>query len=246
MVQNPTFFEFGYDVLKRNAGEIGMHLHAWDSPPIYDNGPQGQAYLIEYPESAMREKIRFLTDLLEQRFQTKMVSHRAGRWAFDNRYARLLVEFEYLIDCSVTPHISWTDVTGDPNGSGGTDYIDFPSLPYFMDLEQIDRKGNSRLLEVPVTILKAAVPPHQKSWLRPDGSNRNDMLAILKYAIEAQLPCVEFMLHSSELMPGGSPSFTTPKSIEALYEDLEVLFKFAAEELQGATLEEFYYMFHCE
>ena len=44
-------------------------------------------------------------DALEGRFGEKMTSHRAGRWAFDSRYARLLVEHGYLVDCSVTPII---------------------------------------------------------------------------------------------------------------------------------------------
>ncbi len=30
----------------------------------------------------MREKVDYMTRLLEDTFQTKMVSHRAGRWAF--------------------------------------------------------------------------------------------------------------------------------------------------------------------
>ena len=34
MAESPVFGEFGRDVLRRGAGEIGMHLHAWDSPPL--------------------------------------------------------------------------------------------------------------------------------------------------------------------------------------------------------------------
>src|SRR6266478_50265 len=34
MAISPTFVEFGRDVLVRDAGEIGMHLHAWNSPPL--------------------------------------------------------------------------------------------------------------------------------------------------------------------------------------------------------------------
>ena len=36
-----------------------------------------------------------------------------------------------------------------------------------------------------------------------------------------------FMLHSSEMMPGGSPSFPDGKSIEALYQCIEKLFCYA-------------------
>jgi hypothetical protein len=209
----------------------------------------------------MRDKIKFITELLEQRFERKMVSHRAGRWSLNSCYARLLVENGYLVDCSVTPHLSWANVLGDPNGSGGTDYTTYPTQPYFMDLDRIDQEGNSPLLEVPVSIMtnshvpqglvrqvpsliRRVVPqflPTFTWWLRPNGQNRDSMLKILDRACEDRWPCVEFILHSSELMPGGSPTFQTDDDIERLYDDLQVMFGVAAEQFRGQTLSEFYY-----
>ena len=240
MAECPAFCEFGRDVLQRGTGEIGMHLHAWNSPPVTSDGPKSQAYLIEYAENVMKDKIKFITELLEQRFIHKMVSHRAGRWALNSRYARLLVEHGYRVDCSVTPHVSWASVLGDPNGSGGIDYTAYPARPYFMDLDRIDCEGDSPLLEVPVSIVAKSNVPPIASWLRPNGRNRDSMLAILELAHEEQWPCVEFMLHSSELMPGGSPTFQTQDDIEALYDDLELLLSKAAEKFRGQTLSEFY------
>jgi hypothetical protein len=237
MAESPVFCEFGQDVLQRGVGEIGMHLHAWDSPPL-TAGPKGQAYLIEFPEDVMREKIAFMTDLLEDRFGEKMTSHRAGRWGFDSRYARLLVEHGYRVDCSVTPYVSWAKHLGDPDGAGGTDFTSFPAQPYFLDLERIDSEGDSTLLEVPVSIV--AEEGGKPKWLRAEGGNRDSMLAILQRAHEERWPCVLFALHSSELMPGGSPSFPTDDSIERMYEDLEAVFTEAAEHFRGATLSDFY------
>jgi hypothetical protein len=213
-----------------------MHLHAWDSPPLTAE-PRDHAYLIEYPEDVMRDKIAFMTALLEDRFGEKMISHRAGRWAFDSRYAQLLVQHGYLVDCSVTPHVSWAQYPGDPDGSGGSDYTSYPPQPYFIDLHRIEREGDSPLLEVPVSIVSQGGAPR---WLRPDGENRDSMLAILRRARKERWPCVQFMLHSSELMPGGSPTFRTEDSIERLYEDLASVFTEAARHFRGATLSEFY------
>ena len=50
---------------------------------------------------------------------------------------------------------------------------------------------------------------------------------------------IEFMLHSSELMPGGSPTFRNERSIELLYDQLETLFTTAAADYRGASLTEF-------
>jgi hypothetical protein len=59
------------------------------------------------------------------------------------------------------------------------------------------------------------------------------------------LDYVEFMLHSSELMPGGSPSFPGEAEIERLYENLETLFEAASGKFVGATLSEYRAAFAC-
>ena len=55
-------------------------------------------------------------------------------------YAQLLVEFGYQVDCSVTPKkVDWRFTKGDPAQIGGTNYTDFPSHAYFMDLQDITK-----------------------------------------------------------------------------------------------------------
>jgi hypothetical protein len=266
MAHSQVFQEFGRDVLAREAGEIGMHLHAWDSPPLIPLTPDDNLhhpYLIEYPEDQMREKVWVMTHALEDTFGVKPTSHRAGRWSFDERYARILVDHGYLVDCSVTPHMSWKKDLGDPARTGGTDFSAFPDTPYFLDLDDISRPGDSRLLEVPVTVI-----PHRHSllgsaitralkvnrlgtrvanrlfplrtWLYPGRRNRRRLLRIVSAARREQPLHLELTLHSSELMPGGSPTFPTRESIELWYETLEELFEVARGIFEGATLSEFY------
>jgi hypothetical protein len=211
----------------------------------------------------MRQKIDYVTDLLENTFGVKMVSHRAGRWSFNAAYARMLADRGFLVDCSVTPHVSWRETLGDPHQQGGTDYTQFPEDAYFLDLTDISQSDNSPLLEVPTTIysvhrpliaalqrpfrqvpvargvLRRLLPPaHWQSWLRPTGKNRQDLLKVLDHARKQRKEYVEFMLHSSELMPGGSPTFRDSYQIEALYDDLECLFSEARRSFQGRTLRE--------
>jgi len=263
----PDFREFGKDILKRQTGEIGMHLHAWNSPPHYpltENDNEYHPYLIEYPEKIMEAKIDFMTNLLEQTFGVKMVSHRAGRWSFNETYARILHEKGYLVDTSVTPHVSWKDTVGDPRQSGGTDFRFFPEKPYFLDLEDISKPGNSTILEAPVTISSPyarvnklrsffhnnSIPwrvlnriyPHV-SWLRPNRNNLNRMIKILNHAVKAKRETVVFMLHSSELMPGGSPTFPEERDIEKLYGGFKRLFAAAQKHFKGATLKEVHHVF---
>lgn len=264
MAMCPVYREFARDVLKRSTAEVGMHLHAWNSPPLSPLTADDylhQPYLIEYPEAVIRDKVVFMTRLLEDTFQIDVTSHRAGRWSFNEVYARVLVENGYRVDCSVTPRVSWRDSFGDPSGSGGADFSNFPDLPYYMDLDNIRRSGASRLLEIPMTVLslepawssrvrrtlgpgklpsralRRFFPP--VAWLRPNGSNRGEMRRLVDRARREGRPCVEFMLHSSEFMPGGSPTFPDDASIENLYRDVEALFTYAVQYYDGATLTEF-------
>jgi hypothetical protein len=264
MALSPALREMGLDILKRKVGEVGMHLHAWHSPPEYSltgDDHIHHPYLFDYPAQIMRSKIAYLTDLLEETFGAKMVSHRAGRWSFNAEYARLSLERGYRVDCSVTPHVSWRWTPGDPRGVGGTDYSSYPDCAYFVDPEDISRPGRSALLEVPMTILptrhvvrrlvQRVLPSRRLSesavnrlfpvrWLRPTGKNLKDLLNIVDRAVLEKRSYIEYMLHSSELMPGGSPKFRTEESIELLYEHLEQLFEHATTFFQGATLARFY------
>ena len=273
MARCPMFRAFGRQVLARDTGEIGMHLHAWSSPPLVPLGWDDRAhqpFLIEYPDTVMREKVRAMTGILEDTFGVKMVSHRAGRWSFDARYAGMLIEEGYRVDCSVTPLVSWRATRGTPAGRGGTDYTRFPHDAYWIDEADISRAGDSPLLEVPMTIVAApegrarrtaralsALPsPLRRAtrplarvvdrvappvrWLRPDGRNRRAMLDILDQVRAEGRAYAEFMLHSSELMPGGSPTFRTEAHIERLYADLRALFAAVRGRFAPATLAEFH------
>lgn len=260
MVTDPHFAALGRSIIGRGAGEIGMHLHAWHSPPHFPltgRDAQHMPYLIEYPEEVMRGKIVHLTRLLEDTFGTRMQSHRAGRWAFDERYATILNELGYAADCSVTPHVDWRGTKGRPDGPGGTDYRSFASSPYFLALDDISTPGGSGLLEVPMTTIDTApcvlrdleaatgLSPSlgrlrrrvwPVEWLRPNGRNRTRMRRIIDLCVAEKREYVEFMLHSSELMPGGSPTFPMEESIEVLYQDMADLFAYASPHFRGETL----------
>lgn len=270
MAMSDAFVEFGRDVAARDAGEIGMHLHAWNSPPLEpltSDDFHFQPYLIEYPERAMKEKIRTMTRLLEDRFDQQMISHRAGRWAFDGRYAAMLLEEGYRVDCSVAPGVDWAANRGDPDGSGGSNYTAFPDRPYFFSPDDICAPVGGGLLEVPVTTLPSRlyrraswiyrVPllrraanrvspglpwlsPVQPSLRAPLDRNLDVMLQVAQAARAEGVAHMEFMLHSSELMPGGSPNFRDARDIEHLYESLEVLFENLSSWCIGRTLKEFH------
>jgi len=265
MAVDSRYQDFGRSVLRAKEGEIGLHVHPWNSPPLAASGPETRGdhvYLFELPDDLLRAKVDYLTGILRDVFEIQPTSHRAGRWGFDGRVARVLVEAGYLVDCSVTPDVSWKRHKGASDGAGGTDYSGFPREPYFLDLDDIRRRGTSPMLEVPVTIRPNYPPAVRKlhrtfehrrigklvrrfwgaplSWLRPTGTNLESMLSVVDWAFAENAPVIEFMLHSSEFMPGGSPTFRTAEQIEILYAHLGKLFAhLASRGARGETLSEF-------
>lgn len=254
MAMSEDYQKFIKPCVKRNTAEIGMHLHAWNTPPEFalsdtaDN--PGAPYLIEYPDEIMEKKINFMTSLLESIFETEVITHRAGRWATNQVYFSLLAKYGYKVDCSVTPHMDWTKNSGETKGSGGTNYTDFVDYPYIISTD------NGDVFEIPVTVRKSHglfTPPRkaiksslgslaraiggQYLWLRPNGYNLEEMLWLIdQVAKDGKTDYIMFMLHSSEFMPGGSPTFKTGESIEHLYSDINTVFKSASKYFEGSTI----------
>jgi hypothetical protein len=179
----------------------------------------------------------------------------------------MLLEQGYEVDCSVTPYVNWRANAGAPDRAGGPDYRRFPRRPYYINGADIARPADEGLLEVPMTVLtstlyrKASIiykvpllrrAAHRVSpgvaWLCPiqpalRTGLRRHLQVMLNTARRAKHDAgaqhLEFMVHSSELMPGGSPEFQTHADIELLYEHLERLFTEVSQWCRGRTLTQF-------
>ena len=196
----------------------------------------------------MELKIASMTEKLKQQFGFVPVSHRAGRWAMNDTYYDLLYKYGYEIDCSITPGINWTSSLGGTPGFKGPDYSKASS--------NVTIKNH--IIEVPVTVkyVHKAFFSSDKTckenvktlfygvkgkniWIRPDGSNYEEMSWLVEQCILSDTDYLMFMIHSSELMPGGSPTFKSEKDIEKLYLDIEKLFKKICSSYEGITLQNY-------
>lgn len=251
MISDPLFVGFINRNVEAGSCELGMHLHAWNNPPFYElprDERSGAPYLIEYPREIMEAKIAAITEKMKEQFGYVPVSHRAGRWAMNDTYFELLYQYGYRIDCSYTPGISWRDSLGQTPGFAGPDY-----RKASRDIQKY--KG---IVEVPVTVeythrmfldknkswksnVKTALfgMAGQNIWLRPGRDNMKDMLWMIEKNRNGDGDYLMFMLHSSELMPGGSPTFKDAEAVEVLYGKLQVLFDVIKDSYEGCTLEEY-------
>lgn len=256
MMQDIDYVDFISSVESSNTGELGMHLHAWSTPPFYSLPIQekGAPYLIEYPDEIMEKKISVMTEIIKTRTGIAPVSHRAGRWATDSRYFSILEKYGYLVDCSVTPHESWKRNMGTTKNFGGTDYSGFPENSYIIQ--------GTNLLEVPVTVRnvhslifedRLSVRNVARSfyrlyrgynlWCNPNCTGVHGLKSIAKHISSSSKEGDDYLMfftHSSQLMPGGSPHYKTEKSIEDLYKKLESAFQYIAKMYTGITLREYY------
>ena len=249
--------------------EVGAHLHPWSTPPFdaaWDGVDAARPYPSELPPDLVARKLDTLTSVIADRAGARPVSYRAGRWGLSAVQIGLLVALGYRVDCSVTPGVSWQADIG--LRDGGPDFGDAPAAPYVVSSHDPTRPGDSGLLEVPVTILHTSwlmrrsrllrrsyrrrrrslpwraadrffhVAPQ---WLRPyPHMTAERLIAVADTAHRLGRPVLEMMLHSSELLPGGSTYNPTPASVDRFFDRLTRLFQhLASRGVGGVTLTDF-------
>lgn len=239
--------------------EVGTHLHPWTTP----SGTETD--FLSYPSRLGGEelftKLDVLTSLITKNFGKTPTSYRAGRWGLDGRQVAMLQQLGYIVDCSITPKVSWAS-------DGGPDFRNAQTQPYFIsDKNILEEDRNNKLLEVPMTILYSGLFKKDKwlgerlinslpdnfikhvlnrlffrmKWLRIfPNSNSGDWQRIYKSAEINKLPVVMFMIHSSELHQGTSKMSKTQKDVERNFQQLEELLSFfKSKDVESQTLSEF-------
>ncbi len=176
--------------------ELGTHLHCeFIDPDANFNSittlrtQNTLTYEIEY------KKISNLTDLFKKRFNYSPLSFRAGRFGISNNTLKILSKLGYRIDSSVVPF------RNQEYNSVKQSFFGAPLKPYYPSTDNYNRKGNSNILEVPVShfidgfeywppfilrqlprynnlflrILKRFGKKVEKTWIRP---NRLDSIEL--------------------------------------------------------------------
>jgi hypothetical protein len=239
------------DIVKTSGCEIGAHLHPLETPPFEHHIKGDGSYLHQYSYRTQREKIKILDALLTETFEYKPVSYRGGRWSLDTNTISLLAEYEYLVDTSVTPGISWEK-------DGGPNFKKCTNENYFIYKD---------ILEVPASIkIKTRIPRIAKhfylntpNWTHAEGilrriSNFNiitldpsfnsyeDMKWACDTLIAERVEHLNIAFHSSVIIAGGSPYTMTDESTKRFFQRLEKLLDYLLRlrSFESVTLKEFY------
>jgi hypothetical protein len=236
--------------------EIGAHLHHWSTPPFE---------VLPYCEPIRSDLLP--PPLLEAKFETLLASlrdnlgvvpqvFRMGRFDIGEVVFNLLPKFGLNVDSSVVPL---------QRISGGPDHFLAPADP-FRRLPDPLRPGNW-ILEVPLTIVPLVrTSPQLIHQLASNISerNRNAVFTGFRYIASVGIHPAWFplqsmklavrlhrsrrgrvlnmFLHSSELKPGASPSFTTEGAVNSLVDKIRKFLSWLVRTgpVEGVTLGQLY------
>jgi hypothetical protein len=201
---------------ERGHAELGAHLHTWCTPPFADGEPH-------HPEAlsapALADKLASLVAAHRSAFGSAPRAFRMGRFELGPKATALLPRFGFEVDASVMP-LRWAH--------DGPDTFLSPADPFVL--------GSEDLLEVPVTqvawsraLARAAyglarVLPGGRAGLEvfrrvasvgltPAWTSLASMQAAARLHLRRGGEVLHVFLHSSDLMPGGSPAARDAASV---------------------------------
>lgn len=205
--------------------EVGTHLHPWITPPIEEDIHDENTHAINLPPDLVRRKLQTLTQKIEHEVGKRPLSFRSGRWGINGTLLKILIEQGYVIDSSVCPF----------HADSTFSYYDAPDVPYWPDLDICTHEGSqNEIFEIPVTsgfslpnfalchrvhhFLSA--PPWttfhaigilwnlhvmRKLQLSPELTDSSNMITLVNSCLKRGHRIIHMYLHSSSLLPGGSP-----------------------------------------
>jgi hypothetical protein len=118
--------------------EIGAHLHPWVNPPFDEELSTRNSYPGNLPKALEKEKLKRLTDTIENNLGRRPSVYRAGRYGIGPATGEILEALGYEIDTSVVP---FTDFSPD----GGPNFNAFDTKPFWFG-------PSKKVLELPLTV----------------------------------------------------------------------------------------------
>jgi uncharacterized protein (TIRG00374 family) len=252
MASQQQVVSFIEPMLKNDLCEVGAHFHPGDTPPFEKSDGAIRDNILDVPNGLLSAKFDEHYSLLSSKFGPPC-SFRSGAWTIDSRTISLLQHYGFIVDSSVTPHVSWRLINR-------PSYVTAPATAYYLDRLDPCKKGDSAILEVPVSIwspkqldglwgeafaaifsmplesrsgnivrLIKAIRPFKPLWVRPALFSASEMIYAAR-KLKKQVNYVHIMCHSNELAVGMSPYSKTPEQLERLWTRLRLFFSYAREQ----------------
>jgi hypothetical protein len=233
VIADPAARRVILDLAARPRVEIGMHVHPWNTPPLQpvERVPERDSFIHNLSPDLARAKL----DTVYAAFTEcglKPVSFRGGRYSTGPLVRDWLRARGFVADSSVLPYSHWVD-------DGAPDYR-------VRNVQPVRVPGEPPLWEVPLSLgfsrrpfgfwrraLAMAEAPLfrplrlvgalskfgvvEKAWLNFENPLGERMLALVRVLRKMRAPYLCFTLHSSSLLPGGSPYAPDRAAVERVF-----------------------------
>jgi hypothetical protein len=245
VLANPDSRHIIQQLATRPKVEIGLHIHPWNTPPLaaVEKVPPKASFLHTLPWDEQRAKL----DTVLAAFRDSVLSptsFRGGRYSSSPQIQNHLREHGVWVDCSVLPFNTWTD-------PGAPDYrrrdltsvrVSCPAgpvwelpltfgytrrpFPFWANVARLAESGAGRAVRMTGVLDRLGVV--SRAWLNFENPLGERMLKFLAVLRAVRPPFVSFTLHSSSLMPGGSPYSRTAADVTRLLATAETVLKTVA------------------
>jgi len=226
---------------------VGTQLHPWVNPPFAEEISVSNSYAGNLPRGLEFEKLRILTETIENVFGFRPRVYRAGRYGLGANTGEALRRLGYRVDTSVVPQRSFTH-------ENGPDFLGYPPDPWWIDAERT-------MLEIPITsaiIGPLREPPGLSRWLfdprkrqrvlpavlsrtgllnriklTPEGVTVREAKKLVKELLGRGTRIFTLSYHSPSLVPGRTPYVRTSADLERFLGWLDSIYECFFGELGG-------------
>jgi len=236
VLKDPPAREVILELSKRPRTEIGLHIHPWNTPPLADavSVSQRESFLHNLPWPEQRAKLDTVLEAFRDAGLSP-TSFRGGRYSTSTEIQNHLRRSGVIADCSVLPWNTWPD-------DGAPDFRDrdlsprrLPpnehsdramwELPLTFGCTRTNQQSGAKWLKfadgtlgrvLRLTGLFDRLGFVSRAWLNFENPLGERMLRFLRVLRKLRPPFVSFTLHSSSLLPGGSPYAKTDADVERI------------------------------
>jgi hypothetical protein len=221
VVANPASAATIRGMVEAGACDVGTQLHPWVNPPFDEELSVFNSYSGNLAPSLEAEKLRMLTDKIEQEIGIKPSVYRAGRYGIGPNTASILSELGYRLDVSVRASFDY-------RAQGGPDFSSHPIWPWSL---------GGGVFEVPLTATKTGILRDALTYqdfapargflarmglfdrvpLTPEGVRLHDALIAIRQLIDSGHQLFSLSFHTPSLVPGHTPYVRTASDLKTFW-----------------------------
>jgi len=265
VASTPWTLEVLRGIAAEGGGEIGAHLHPWNTPPFREAFTEANTMLRNLPSDLQREKLETLRGSLTAVTGRPPTSFRAGRFGLGRETVVALLETGFDVDSSVTPFVSWaayaggSDFDGAPIDCYRLDGRDDPRIPapagrlrevplscgftkrpFARVASRYRRLTSDPLRRLPLASLATRTGLVRRVIGSPETNPVPDLLALARCLLGEGARFMHVFWHSPSLVPGLSPFVRSDGDRERFFRSVAQLVEGLARiaTLQPATVSE--------